>query len=275
MKNTRHLLILLLLACCLFPAFPAIAGYTVVPMQLKLDAKQGAVVTRTLQAENLGEEPVSIKISVNDFIKGPEGEERQVPPDTVERGCANRFNLSPQRLDLGPHEVRDINLTMTMPDNADGTYWGNILVSQVSKPTLSKTLKQGNASFQIFALQDMLIRVIETVPGTEHRSGALTDMFFQKPAPGSIPTVQVVFKNTGNTLLKCEGTIEIRDDTGRTVESIPLDYGNSPFTVYPEGTRNVYARIQKTLPAGDYIILAIIDYGGENLVAGQIEYQVP
>ncbi len=275
MKNTRYLLILLLLACGLFPAFPAMAGYTVVPMQLKLNAKQGEIVTRTLQAENLGDEPVSIKISVNDFMKGPEGEERQVPPGTVERGCASRFSLSPRHLDLGPHEVRDINLTMTMPDKAEGTYWGNILVSQVSKPTLSKTLKQGKASFQIFALQDMLIRVIETVPGTEHRSGVLTDMFFQKPASGSIPTVQVVFKNTGNTLLKCNGTIEIRDDTGGTVQTIPLDYGNSPFTVYPEGTRNVYARIQKSLPAGDYIILAIIDYGGENLVAGQIEYQIP
>jgi hypothetical protein len=257
-----------------FFSAPSLAGYTIVPMQFTLNAEPGKSVTQTMKAENMGEEEISVRVSTNDFIKGPNGEERQVKAGTVKRGCGGWIRISPQKLVLAPRETKTINFTMTVPVDAKGTYWGNILVSQVSKPTLSKTVKKGKTTFQIFALQDMLIRVLEKVPGTEFKAGAIIDISLENLKSGGRATVEVVFENQCSSLLKCNGEVEIRDDNGETVRKIPLEYGHSPFTVYPEGKRNVYAPIKKKLPAGDYIILAIIDYGGEDLVAGQMEYEV-
>jgi P pilus assembly chaperone PapD len=62
MKNNRFVItILVLLILALFSAGPALAGYTIVPMQFTLSGKPGETVTRTMKAENTGEEPVSIK----------------------------------------------------------------------------------------------------------------------------------------------------------------------------------------------------------------------
>ncbi|MBE9572822.1 MAG: hypothetical protein IMF11_19535 [Proteobacteria bacterium] len=265
----------LLLFFIFFLSLPALAGYTIVPMQFTLSGKPGETVTCTMKAENMGEETVSIKISTKDFIKGLYGEERQVEPGTVKRGCAGWIRISPQKLDLAPHETRTINFSMTVPMDGRGTYWGNILVSQVSKPTLSKTIKKGETSFQIFALQDMLIRVLENVPGTEQKKGVITDISVKDQKTGGKATVEVIFENQGNNLLKCAGRIQIRDENGETVRTIPMEYGHAPFTVYPEGRRVVHGHIKEKLPPGDYILLAIIDYGGEDLVAGEMEFEVP
>lgn len=275
MKNNQFVVkILLLLILALFSAGPALAGYTIVPMQFTLSGKPGETVTRTMKAENTGEEPVSIKISTKDFIKGLYGEEKQVEPGTVKRGCAGWIRISPQKLDLAPHETRTINFSMTIPVDGKGTYWGNILVSQVSKPTLSRTIKKGETSFQIFALQDMLIRVLVNVPGTEQKKGVIADISVKDQKTGGMTTIEVVFENQGNSLLKCAGRVQILDENGETVRTIPLEYGHAPFTVYPGGRRVVYGHIKEKLPSGDYILLTIIDYGGEDLVAGEMEFEV-
>ena len=272
--NQLTITIPLLLFFIFFLSLPALAGYTIVPMQFTLSAKPGETVTCTMKAENTGEEAVSIKISPKDFIKGLYGEERQVEPGTVKRGCAGWIRISPQKLDLAPHETRTINFSMTVPMDGKGTYWGNILASQVSKPTLSKTIKKGETSFQIFALQDMLIRVLENVPGTEQKKGVITDISVKDQKTGGKATVEVIFENQGNSLLKCSGQVQILDENGETVRTIPLEYGHAPFTVYPDGRRVVYGHIGGNLSPGDYLLLAIIDYGGEDLVAGEMEFEV-
>jgi len=275
MKNNRFVVtILLLLILAFFWAGPVLAGYTIVPMQFALNGKPGETVTRTMKAENMGEEAVSIKISAKDFIKGLYGEERQVEPGAVKRGCADWIRISPQKLDIAPHETRIINFSMTIPVDGKGSYWGNILVSQVSKPTLSRTIKKGATSFQIFALQDMLIRVLENVPGTEQKKGIITDISVKDQKSGGRATIEVVFENQGNSLLKCAGRIQILDENGETIGTIPLEYGHAPFTVYPGGRRIVYGHIKEKLSSGDYILLTIIDYGGEDLVAGEMEFEV-
>jgi hypothetical protein len=192
----------------------------------------------------------------------------------VKRGCAGWIRISPQKLDLAPHETKIINFSMTIPVDGKGTYWGNILVSQVSKPTLSRTIKKGETSFQIFALQDMLIRVLVNVPGTEQKKGVITDISVKDQKTGGMTTIEVVFENQGNSLLKCAGRVQILDENGETVRTIPLEYGHAPFTVYPGGRRVVYGHIKEKLPSGDYILLTIIDYGGEDLVAGEMEFEV-
>ncbi len=49
---------------------------------------------------------------------------------------------------------------------------------------------------------------------------------------------------------------------------------NGSFTGYPHAKRVLKTEISKKLPPGNYIALAIIDYGGEELVAGELELEV-
>ena len=274
MKNQTVIKIFVLLFTLFFLTVPVMAGYTVVPMQFTLNAIPGKTVTHIMKVENMEKTPVSLRISTTDFIKGLHGEEKQVEPGTVKRGCASWIMVSPKRLELAPHETQTVNFSMTIPMDGEGTYWGNIFVSQVSKPTRSKIIKKEKTSFQIFAMQDMLIRVLENVPGTEQKQGVITDISVKDHKAGGKTAVEVIFENQGNSLLKCSGQIQIMNDSGETVKTVPLDYGHAPFTVYPGGKRAVHGYIGENLLPGNYLLLTVIDYGGENLVAGEMEMEI-
>jgi len=69
--------------------------------------------------------------------------------------------------------------------------------------------------------------------------------------------------------LVAKGRLEFRhlDNTVATTVPIP------EFPTLPGATRKVLVDIPGNLAAGDYVVLALIDFGGAELVAGQIDYQ--
>jgi hypothetical protein len=45
------------------------------------------------------------------------------------------------------------------------------------------------------------------------------------------------------------------------------------FPSLPGAIRKVSVEVPSSLAAGDYVVLALIDFGGAELVAGQIDFQ--
>jgi hypothetical protein len=77
------------------------------------------------------------------------------------------------------------------------------------------------------------------------------------------------FHNTGNAHVYLSGRVEIKQ--GNTI----VDRVTFPPTLLVErgGTRVIDA-IGKKLPPGSYSVVALVDYGGPNLVAGQTNVTV-
>jgi hypothetical protein len=75
-------------------------------------------------------------------------------------------------------------------------------------------------------------------------------------------------ENTGNVLLRCRGWMEVRNSAGEIVEML-RPAADGQFTLFPGGRREVSASSSKTLPPDTYTVLAVVDYGGDNLVAGE------
>jgi hypothetical protein len=50
---------------------------------------------------------------------------------------------------------------------------------------------------------------------------------------------------------------------------VPID----EFPTLPGSTRKIMVDVPSGLAPGDYVVLALIDFGGPELVAGQIDYQ--
>ena len=80
--------------------------------------------------------------------------------------------------------------------------------------------------------------------------------------------------NHGNVHIQSDGSkIAFRDHTGATVESQP----SSAFSILPDHERKVFVELpelgkSKLEKGKKYNALAVIDYGGSDLVAGEIEF---
>ena len=248
------------------------ASFSVAPLHLNFKADRGKTITRSITIRNIGENPVSLVLYKKDFRVELNGSESELSPGLVPRGCAEWLIISPVNIDLAPKERRTARISLTVPADSRGSYWAKIYVEEASKPKPIKS-KEGEYGVQVHVKQRWGIAIFEDVPGTGEKKGQVTDISVTPQTKESPLKVAVEFENTGNTLLRCNGYVEIRDAGGNEVETVQIGSKGS-FRVYPDGKRLVSGTVSKKLPPGDYIALAIMDYGGEELVAGELEFEV-
>jgi len=79
----------------------------------------------------------------------------------------------------------------------------------------------------------------------------------------------VDFHNTGNAHVYLSGRVEVKQ--GSTI----VDRVAFPQSLLVErGGKSVIDALGKKLPPGSYSVVALVDYGGPNLVAGQTNVTV-
>ena len=98
-----------------------------------------------------------------------------------------------------------------------------------------------------------------------------------EPDPDAAPDadgkfrVQLLFRNTGNAYVKPIGYVDIRDTDGQSV----LQQEIEAFYVFPDRSLWVSVAIDRKLDPGPYLALAVLDYGADNLVAGEVRFTLP
>ena len=84
---------------------------------------------------------------------------------------------------------------------------------------------------------------------------------------GQILTVESTFENMCDDLLTYQGYMEVRDEQGEAILRYDFPVGHS---VYPRALRIFSHTFEDVdMPAGKYMILCVIDFGGDHLVGGQ------
>jgi hypothetical protein len=81
--------------------------------------------------------------------------------------------------------------------------------------------------------------------------------------------IAISFHNTGGMHLLAKGRLEFR----RLDNSLAMQIPVPEFATLPGAIRKLNVDVPPGLAAGDYVVLALIDFGGAELVAGQIDYQ--
>jgi hypothetical protein len=81
--------------------------------------------------------------------------------------------------------------------------------------------------------------------------------------------IAITFHNTGAMHVLAKGRLEFRRLDNTLAVQVPI----AEFPTLPGAIRKVMVDAPSGLAAGDYVVLALIDFGGAEIVAGQIDYQ--
>ena len=251
---------------------PLWGSFNVSPLTVEMQTEPDSSHTTALVVRNTGERPVSVEIKAFDFEMLETGLEKELENGTNPRGCAEWLSLSPSGLvDIDPGNVQEVRLTVNVPKGVEGTYWAKVAVIQASKPQPVRQT-HGETTMQVFIRQRWEVRVHETISGTSKNEGDIVNMLVNPPAEQQSHEIALHFENTGNSLLRCTGRLELRTEDGEEVDTIALGHDGS-FSVYPGTTRVLKAPLKDSLKAGHYIALAVVDFGGESLIAGELEFE--
>jgi hypothetical protein len=224
------------------------------PPRWEIEVEPGGAVEGSFEVTGAADRDLRVKIYFQDWQFNPRGEVEFLT-GAGPRSVVSWLQIEPVEMLIPAGEKRVFRIFGTVPpQTAGGDYWSGFFVETIPEAprTGSGVVVTGRVGGGIFL----------TVQGETVKAGRIRNFAVQWENGLS---GRVLFVNQGDTLLYPSGRVEVRDSQGKTVESFTLPEA----TVLPGSERELVFAESMALPAGDYVVLAILDYGGARLLGAQ------
>lgn len=249
------------------------AGAQLVVDPLEVVLVPGQATTGTVSVRNEGKAAVQASLKWEDWDRDSTGQNHFYEAGTRKGSCGQLVRVFPEALRLEPNEAGTIRVMLVNADSLREACWSIVFVETRDTPS--------PAQRQITFAVRTGVKIYVELPSLS-REGDVEDMRaephlipaeFGQPAKvdSSSKDAVVLFRNTGGVQLRVRGTLEVRRPDNSVVKKIDL----SEHPVLPGARRLMRIPIPRDLPAGRYVLLALLDYGGGDLAAGQLEYEAP
>ena len=247
------------------------------PLEVTVFAAGASRVSASFSLSNTSDKAVQATVTRQDWDRAENGDNHFLPAGSTGTSCGTILSASPLSIRVEPHSSRIVRLGVQEAASLTKECWDIFFVEEVPQRA---TVSGGNSLQYIFRTG---VKVYVAPPGLK-RDGAIEDMAVEavpakapatpaKPAvsnpSGAKQQIAVRFHNTGGTHLLAKGRLEFRRLDNSLATQVPI----AEFPTLPGATRKVTIEVPNGLPPGDYVVLALIDFGGAELVAGQIDYQ--
>jgi P pilus assembly chaperone PapD len=256
---------------------PAHAQLLVDPLEVTMLTTGTNRVSASFSMVNASDKVVQASISRQDWERVENGDNRFLPGGTSASSCGAILTVSPLSVRIEPHTTRIVRLGVQNAAALSKECWNIVFVEEVPQ----RAVAGANSLQYIFRTG---VKVYVAPPGLK-RDGAVEDMAVEDvvvPATASstppVKTAAAVttkkqisirFHNTGGMHLLAKGRVEFRRPDNSLATQVPI----TEFPTLPGATRKVMVDVPNGLAPGDYVVLALIDFGGAELVAGQIDFQ--
>lgn len=236
-------------------------------LELHVPVQPGATaLTATFHAANPTDGPANATISVADWDRSERGENRYYPLGTLPGTCGAHVKVFPSVLRLEPRSVQTIRVTVDSADAVPRGCYSILFVEAAPPPAQTSSGLTYSVRFGV------KLYVERDAP----QNGEVTAMAIARgptadaSSDGTRRSLDVAFHNSGARQTETHGTVEIRrlDNSVATSIEIPS------FPTLPGATRRLSVPIPP-LAAGKYVLLALLDYGGQEIAAGQASLEVP
>lgn len=238
----------------------ASAQLLVDPLEVTLVTAGATRVAGGFSLTNTTEAPVQATITRQDWDRVENGDNRFLAAGTSGTSCGAMLSASPLSIRIEPHTSRVIRVGTQNAAALSKECWDIFFVEEVPPRTSTK----GNSLQYIFRTG---VKVYVAPPGLA-KDGAVENMSVEEAA-GAKRQIAIRFHNTGGTHLLAKGRLEFR----RLDNTLAVEAPIAEFPTLPGAARKILVDVPTGLATGDYVVLALIDFGGAELVAGQIDFQ--
>ena len=231
------------------------------PPRLQLSGRPGETISETVTVLTQSAGSQQIGVSVSDWLLDPEGRLVLLPPGGGDNSASAWLEPEAEGFEISGEQNRPFRISVTIPQDADlnGTYRTMVFFTVVPPP-------DENSGVGVVTTTQIGLAVYVTVAGTEETGSELVDFF--QPDDASL-TLSIA--NTGNTVMRLGGTVELRDEAGET--RYRLEVPDVP--VLRESDRDVTLTLPEGVEPGFYVALALAEDSRGGLLVGELPIEVP
>ncbi len=242
-----------------FGAPAAHASFAIMPMETQLKMPQDENrITDEIEVFNGGDAPLHISSSVVDWKLTANGDYEYGEAGTEKSSCARWIQLNPPQFNVAPGSSVRVRYSISAPEAFSDERRAMIFFA--SRPIPVK----GKNGMGVMIATRMGCKVFVSPSAPLAKNGTLSDMELQNtPAQ----RVRVSVQNGGSATFRANGTLQVVDEAGRVVAQGAL----TSAQVVPQAQRNLWFDLPNPLPAGNYVIKAVVDYGVKQLIGGELK----
>ncbi len=256
----------------------AAAQLTVDELEAHLVVTDGGQAVHTMRVRNESAERVQAVVTIEDWERDEEGNNRFLPAGTHARSCAAALEVFPMTVALDPGMSATVRISFRGAPAQAASCWSIVfLENRATQRSAGRQLQYTvRTGVKVYAATAGAVRdgAIDAMAVSEMASEVRTP---RQPSDGPASGASVAdsaalelrFRNVGDVQLQVAGTVEVR----RADNSVAHRAELSTFPVLPAQHRLVRTGLPP-LPRGRYMVLAMLDFGGTEIVAGQLEYEV-
>jgi P pilus assembly chaperone PapD len=254
---------------------PLRAQMSVNELVVTITPSANARVIATFVVRNTSAHATQAVITREDWDRGENGENRFVASGSTPNSCGALMSVFPIAFRIEPGAEETIRIAVEKASNPPKECWDIVFVQELpssATPTrtgLQFTLRTG---VKVYVVPTGLTRdasitnmTVEKVDGQTRSRGKDT------LSPPAKQRIAIQFSNSGQVHLAATGLIEFRRLDNTVAMKTPI----GEFPTLPGTLRRLGVDVPPTLPTGSYIALVLIDFGGTQVAAGQLELTVP
>jgi hypothetical protein len=229
------------------------------------------MATALFHAANPSTLPAHATISMQDWDRSESGENRYYPTGTLPTSCGAHVSVFPSVLQLGPRSTQTVRV---MVDSASSIGHGCYTIFFVETPPPPRSENKSQLSYTV--RYGVKVYIEPEAP----LSAEVTDVAVGRaaddkqtaggPQDKSLRQLLITYRNTGARQTVAHGAVEIRRPDNSVVAKVDIP----EFPTLPGATRRLGVTLPR-LPSGRYVLLALFDYEGAEIAAGQVELEIP
>ncbi len=246
-----------------FHATRAEAQLAVDQLELRLSMGRGVTTASEIfHAVNSSALPAHATISVQDWDRSETGENRYYPLGTLSTSCASHIKVFPSVLQLDARTEQTVRVAL---DSVAPLPHGCYAILFIETPPAPRSAKGDAVAYSL----RYGVKVYVEPDGPP--SAEVEDIFLErKPSDSTTRQLVIAYRNTGARQTTAHGKVEIRRTDNTLVSTLDVN----EFPTLPGATRRLGVPLP-ALPRGKYVLLALLDYEGSEIAAGQVELDIP
>jgi len=269
----RAVLRTLLVAMLIVGARPAAAQFTVAQLEEHLWLGRDSLV-QVIVVKSESDSVQQLRLEVKDWYRDSLGNNRYDTLGAHASSCRDRLRVFPMALQLAPRQTEYVRVAYAPTGADDPGCWSIVLMEALKPPS---TRAAGGPSVNVTVLTGVKFYV--------HRAAEVADAsidyadvelsYERVEKNGRVDSTEVRdavvrFVNTGTAHLRVKSSVEIRSETTQLLQTL----AGPDVYLTPDAFRDVIVRVPP-LPRGRYFAVALLDFGGAEIKAAQVEFDIP
>ncbi len=259
-------------------AAPATARAQVAVQDLEVHIPLGRdtlLRSTVIPVKNEEQRAQQVRVSIGDWTRDSVGNNVFREGGTSSASCGTRLRVFPTTFQVAPGATEFVRVTYA-PTALDEGCWAIVFIETVAPPA---PRRDGQGSYVTLEIRTGVKIYVHREGATRAGvvEGAEVGMVWRPKAPAGstrdsvrVREAKVLFVNQGTGHLRVKSTMEIRDQQARLLKTV--EGPEAPMT--PGSARSISLRIPELGP-GDYVAVILLDYGGDEIAAAQLEFRVP